>query len=177
MAQRRATAKIASCTPLAIFFDFGPLGPIILLAILAVLAGLVVFCRSRRRCTYHTIVLAPQETRKQESSQYNPGTKCIARRTNVASWGERVLAGVTKLLWAPPIFQSFCRTRVLFASGWHQRDRASRGFFYYPGIVLRCDDRQGSGNKVRTKRAAHVSFSGQPSEFTLCENNPHCEEP
>jgi len=29
--------------PLAIFFDFGPLGPIILLAILAVLAGLVFF--------------------------------------------------------------------------------------------------------------------------------------
>jgi len=29
--------------PLAIFFDFGPLGPIILLAIVAVLAGLVFF--------------------------------------------------------------------------------------------------------------------------------------
>ena len=94
-----------------------------------------------------------------------------------ASLCKRVLTSVTKLLWGPPMFQSFCGTRVLFASCWHERDRASGCFFYYQGIVLRCDDRQGSGNEVRAKRAAHVSSSGQPSEFTPCENKPRSQEP
>jgi len=91
--------------PLAIFFDFGPFGPIILLAILAVLAGLVVFCRSRRRCTHNTIVLAPQETGKQSVQPMNKVHRPANKRRKL---GERVLASVTKLLWAPPIFQSFC---------------------------------------------------------------------